>query len=48
MPLTSSPNQKTIKTRTTRIKERNNNIKFNLSKHSVISEHILKYSYTFD
>jgi len=32
----------------TRIKEHRNNIKLDSSKHSVITEHILKYSHTFD
>jgi len=31
-----------------RIKEHSSNIKLISSKHSVITEHILKYSYTFD
>jgi len=32
----------------TRTKEHSNNIKSDTSKHSVITEHILKYSHTFD
>jgi len=32
----------------TRIKKHSNNIKSDTSKHSVITEHILKYSHTFD
>jgi len=32
----------------TRIKEHSNNIKLDTSKHSVITEHILKFSHKFD
>jgi len=32
----------------TKVKEHKNNIKQDYSKHSVISEHIIKYNHSFD